>query len=248
MNMRTLFLAWQDTRRSRQWFPIGRLDADVERPLYRFRYIGGAERASREAGFSPLFEFPRLDEGYESPNLFPLFQNRVIRPVRPDFAKYLRFLDLDGTADPIQILAVNGGTRATDAFEVFPRIVKDGDGNFSCRFFLHGLRHVNRAAQERVTSLEPDDTLYVTLELTNPVATVAVQIQTTDYFMIGWAPRYLVADLVSAMSEAPTSYEAKVVRVNLPPAPQSQRILVEMRGRWRDHEPMGSEDYRTLAD
>ena len=32
MSTKTLFLAWQDKVRSHQWFPIGRLDADVELP------------------------------------------------------------------------------------------------------------------------------------------------------------------------------------------------------------------------
>ena len=31
MSGRTLFLAWQDKAQSRRWFPIGRLDADIER-------------------------------------------------------------------------------------------------------------------------------------------------------------------------------------------------------------------------
>ena len=94
MNTKTLFLAWQDKEMSRQWFPVGRLDADVERSLYRFRYIGGAKRAQKEAGFPPLIEFPGLDENYESSELFPLFQNRVMNPARPDFTEYLRNLDL----------------------------------------------------------------------------------------------------------------------------------------------------------
>ena len=46
MNTRTLFLAWQD-RRTRQWFPIGRLDAGSG---YRYRYVAGVQRA-QEAGF-----------------------------------------------------------------------------------------------------------------------------------------------------------------------------------------------------
>ncbi len=59
MSAKTLFLAWQDKREeSRLWFPVGRLDADVERPLYRFRYTGGAKRAEKEAGFPLLIEFP----------------------------------------------------------------------------------------------------------------------------------------------------------------------------------------------
>ena len=40
---------------------------------------------------------------------------------------------------------------------------------------------------------------------------------------------------------------AKVVRVNPMPAPSSQRVLIEMRGRWKKHEPMSSEDFQPLA-
>ena len=86
-----------------------------------------------------------------------------------------------------------------------------GDGSFSCRFFLHGWRYVNAAAQERLAALEPDESLYVTLELTNPRDGVAVQIQTEDSHMIGWAPRYRVRDLATAMAEAPSRYTARVV-------------------------------------
>ena len=61
MSANTLFLAWQDQRKeSRLWFPVGRLDVAGGSPRYRFRYIGGAKRAEREAGFPPLVEFPRL--------------------------------------------------------------------------------------------------------------------------------------------------------------------------------------------
>ena len=88
--------------------------------------------------------------------------------------------------------------------------------------------------------------LYVTLELTNPVSTMAVQIQTTDYHMVGWAPRYLVADLVAAMAESP-EYSAQVVRVNPQPAPSKQRVLIEMRGSWDQHEPMSGPEFRPLV-
>ena len=66
MSTRTLFLAWQDKKPSKAWFPVGRLDADVERSLYRFRYIGGAKRAQEEVGLSPLIDFPDLDKDYQS--------------------------------------------------------------------------------------------------------------------------------------------------------------------------------------
>ncbi len=245
MNAKTLFLAWQD-KQNRQWFPVGRLDADVEGSLYRFSYIGGAKRAKDATGFEPLLDFPSLGEEYQSSELFPLFRNRVIAPGRSDRTDYLNNLDLPENADPVEILSVNGGSRVTDAYEVFPKLVKRADGSFTCRFFLHGWQHVNQSAQERIDCLTKDDTLYVTLELTNPVTTLAVQIQTTDYHMIGWAPRYLLADLVAAMTESPR-YSAHVVRVNPQPAPSKQRVLIEMSGYWNKHEPMSNEDFQPLV-
>ena len=205
MNAKTLFLAWQDKREeSRLWFPIGRLDVDAEHPLYRFRYTGGAKRAEKEAGFPLLIEFPELDEEYRSSELFPLFQNRVMNRARPDFADYLRSLDLPEEADPIEILSANGGYRSTDAYEVFPKIKKDADGSFTYRFFLHGWRHVNPSAHRvgransatdyYIDRLKPREKLYITLELTNPATGLAAQIQTTtdQYYMVGWAPIGLV--------------------------------------------------------
>ena len=247
MSTRTLFLAWQANKPSKAWFPVGRLDADVERSLYRFRYIGGAKRAQKEVGFPLLIEFPDLNEDYQSAELFPLFQNRVMNRARPDFTNYLNRLDLPEGADPIEILATNGGHRVTDAYEVFPKIEKDDTGSFSCRFFLHGWRHINDAAKDRIDRLEQEEELYVTLELTNPATGLAVQIQTTDYYMIGWAPRYLVEDLVAAMAEGLGKFGAKVVRINPQTVLLKQRALIEMYGCLDKYEPMNSEDFKPLV-
>ena len=247
MSTNALFLAWQDKTSSHQWFPVGRLDANVERSRYRFRYTGGARRAQHAAGFPLLLEFPILEREYRSSELFPLFSNRVINRVRPDLLDYLHALDLEKETDPLEILAVSGGRRATDSYEVFPKIEKNDDGSFACRFLLHGWRHVNQEAQRRIDKLAAGETLFVTLELTNPVARLAVQIQTEDYHMIGWAPRYLVRDLVAAMAES-AEYQAQVVRVNPQPAPSKQRVLIEMRGRWERHQPMSHEDFLPLVE
>ena len=91
-----------------------------------------------------------------------------------------------------------------------------------------------------------DEEWYVTLELANPVSTMAVQIRTEDYHMVGWAPRYLVADLVQAMAESP-KYAAQVVRVNPQPAPSKQRVLIQMRGSWDQHKPMSGPEFRPLV-
>ncbi len=246
MTTRTLFLAWQDEE-TRQWFPVGRLDVDAEEPCYSFRYTGGAKRAKQEAGFPLLLEFPRLDEAYWSPELFPVFQNRVMNRARPDFADYLRYLDLPDGADPIEILRVNGGSRVTDTYEVFPKLVKQEDGDFTCRFFLHGWRYVSQAAQDRLAELTPGEELHMKVQLDNPVTELAVQMLTTDCHMIGWTPRYLVHDLAESMTNAPGTYRAKVVRINPQPAPSKQRVLVEMTGNWGQHEPMTSADFVPLV-
>lgn len=245
MTASTLFLAWQDEKH-RQWFPVGRLDAEADPRSYRFRYIGGAKRACNEVGFPPLYEFPDLLKDYRSPELFPLFTNRVIAPNRPDRPEYLRNLNLDEEADPVEILAVSGGRRTTDLYEVFPKINKRQDGSFTCRFFVHGSRHVPTESNRRIDTLVVGETLFLTLELTNPVAQFAVQIQTEDYHVIGWSPRYLVDDLVIAMAEYPL-YSAKVVRVNSQPGSSKQRVLVQMDGRWTNHTPMVSDDFQPLV-
>lgn len=247
MTSRTLFLAWQDQVGTRQWFPVGRLDVLQPESRYRFCYVQGAERARQESGFEPLVDFPDLHKSYESAELFPLFRNRVLAPGRRDFPDYLKHLDLPAVADPIEILAVSGGYRATDSFEVFPKIVRGADGAFRCRFFLHGWQHVSEAAQHRLQTLQVGEKLYVAIELTNPATGLAIQMQTQDYHMIGWSPRYLVDDLVRALAKAPGSYEAKVVRVNPIPAPSKQRLLVELRGHWPDYEPMTTADFQPIA-
>jgi len=246
MSEKTLFLAWQDKKPGRAWFPVGQLDADVEHSMYRFRYIKGVRKAKKE-GFTPLLDFPELKGDYRSSELFPLFRNRVMNPARPDFSDYLQSLDLSEKANPIEILERNGGTRVTDTYEVFPKLTKHVDGSFNCRFFLHGWRYTNEEAKARLSELVEDEELYVTLELNNPATRLAVQIQTVDYHMIGWAPRYLVHDLTKAMADSRGKYEAKVARLNSITVISKQRVLIEMRGYWDKHEPMSSNDYQLLV-
>jgi hypothetical protein len=247
--MNSLFLAWQDSGRSRAWFPIGRLDADPSQSRFFFGYTHGAERAAQVAGLRPLESFPDFRKTYESGELFPLFKNRVMDSERVDFGDYLRQLDLaPESADPISILAVTGGTRQTDNLEVFPKIAQQSDGRFRCRFFLHGSRYVNPDAQRALQSLSAGDALRVALELNNPATGLALQIETTDYHMIGWAPRYLIGDLKNAIDNSPEAVSGKVVRVNPAPAPFNQRVLVELTGRLPEgHAPMSTSDFCLIS-
>lgn len=247
--MKTLFVAWQDTAVTRAWYPIGRLDADIAKPKFEFRYTHGAETAERVAGLKALDAFPDLHKIYKSPDLFPLFKNRIMAAGREDFKDYVQQLGLDpAKANPLDILALTGGERQTDNLEVFPMIKRDKNGDFACRFFLHGWRHVNEAAQERLMSLHEGEALRVAIELNNPVTNVAVQLQTSeDYHMIGWAPRYLVGDLFHAICDAPNAIHARIVKINPTPAPAKQRVLIEIKGRLAtDYQPMSSYEFQPL--
>jgi hypothetical protein len=254
--MKTLLLAWQDKRLrgeqvdgTRAWFPIGRLDADPHKSHYRFTYTRGVLKAKEQAGFQPLDAFPNFETLYVSAHLFSLFQNRLISTKREDYVEYLMRLDLSPErADPFEILAISGGGKQTDNLEVFPKIQTRRDGSFACEFFLHGWRHVNTASQERLNALRQGEPLQVAVELNNPATGAAIQLQTAnDYFMLGWAPRYLIRDVVQASAGGPGTLSARVVRLNHPPAPQNQRVLVELKGRFTgDYEPMSGEEFLPL--
>lgn len=242
--MRTLFLAWQAPA-DRAWFPVGRLEADSAKPRYRFDYTCGA-LAARSKGFHPVVSFPSFDESYESSELFPMFKNRVLGQQRRDFPIYLASLALD-QPDPIEILAVTGGERQTDSFEVFPKIEKQADDSFTCRFFLHGLRHVSTAAQRRAILLKPGEALGVSLELNNPTHGLAIQLTSHDYEFIGWTPRYIVNDLLKAINKNPR-LSASVVQVNSEGIPLNRRVLVEMRGFLPSGiEPMADGDFLPIG-
>ena len=251
--MKSLFLAWQapkDCNRSRAWFPIGRLDAESsgsEVTSCRFRYTGGATRAHEEVGFEPLVSFPDFKEDYQSEKLFPLFHNRVLSSKRADFPEYIEWLGLTREqADPISILSVSGGTRVTDNLQTFPKIEAGPDGSFQMRFFAHGLRHLPEASRERAARLIAGEKLRVMIEVNNPATRLAVTLHADDYVMVGWAPRYLVDDLVKCIPQAP-EIEVTVVKVNHLHAPLNQSILVEYSGKTStDHTLMSSPDFTPL--
>jgi hypothetical protein len=247
--MSTLFVAWQAPDPTRAWFPIGRLDATPNQD-YVFQYTHGALRAQQSAGFAPLIAFPDFGRRYEALELFPLFKNRIIEPNRKDFAEYLQWLDMDPAhADPIEILGLTGGERQTDSLEVFPKVQKLPDGTIRCRFFLHGLRHVPAAARARAETLTEGESLQVAIEVNNPATTNAVQLQSADGHLLGWAPRYLVSDLQTALMGHSLPISAKVQRINRKGAPFAKRVMVELCGGVpSEFEPMTSEEYRVVAD
>ena len=245
-NFRSVFLGWQDDD-ARAWYPIGRLDADVAGERYEFGYTHGMKIAGREIGFPPLIDFPDLNRRYRSVQLFPLFENRVMNASRNDLPDYLARLAL-AKRDPVDILSVNGGYRLTDSFQVFPKIEKCEDGTFCCRFFLRGWRDVTPDAKQQINKLQADEELHLCIEPDNPEVGLAVQIQTRQHHLLGWAPCYFADDLVKALLYAPSKCRAKVVKVNPAPiAPSKQRLLIELSGKLPDdYQPMSAEKFQLI--
>ena len=164
-----------------------------------------------------------------------------------DFPEYIDWLGLTREeANPISILSVSGGTRVTDNLQTFPKIEAGPDGSFQMRFFAHGLRHLPEASRERATRLKPGEKLRVMIEVNNPATRLAVTLHADDYVMVGWAPRYLVEDLVTCIPKAP-EIEVTVVKVNNLHAPLNQSILVESSGKSpANHRLMSSPDFTPL--
>jgi len=150
-------------------------------------------------------------------------------------------------ADPISILSVSGGVRVTDKLQTFPKVEPDSDGNFHLRFFAHGLRYLNKDSQTAAKALKAGDKLRIMVEVNNPATRLAVTLHNQDYVMVGWAPRYLVDDLVKCIPNAP-EIEACVAKVNRGHAPLNQSLLVEYSGRApEDYALMSSPDLSPLV-
>lgn len=157
-------------------------------------------------------------------------------------------MDLDPSAHFTERLAVDGGRRMTDTFDVFPKLLDTGGGWYACRFFARGFRHLSPDAQGRIEALRPGDRLQAALEPTNPTGHPAVGIRTTpDDHLIGWAPRYFVHEVVKAATQSDGTYDARIVKVNPVPSPSENRVLVEMRSRWERHEPMSGPEFEPLV-
>jgi hypothetical protein len=247
--MKTLFVAWKQ-KDPGGWHPVGRLDADVKKGVYSFRYIKGALEAQSQ-GFSPFDSFPELHKEFISSELFPFFLNRVQNSSRPSFRDYLERMDLapeTGNAyDPIDLLAVSEGRRQTDNLEIFPKIERIEGEPFRIKFFLHGLRFLTEASLVQTLVLTPGENLCILLEPNNPATPWAIQFQTESRIVIGYAPRYLLPDLLKLVTECIVS--AIVARVNPPPTPPNQRVLVQFEGCWPEgYEPMSDEQFQPLVE
>lgn len=243
-----LFVAWRaGGPNAGRWGPVGRLERQAGG--YRFVYTRGAQRLER---FAPFPEMPDLNAAYESDELFPLFANRLLAPSRPEYEAYLTWggFDPDHPPDPIAILAVTEGRRATDSLELFPCPVPDGQGCYLNKFFLHGVAYVASSAQDRIAALTRDESLLLMFDDFNSYDPDAVAVRTADVrerHLIGYVPRYLAREVrLLCASCDPDFMELRVERVN-PGAPLQQRLLCRLNTCWpQGFSPCDDEDFQPI--
>lgn len=248
--MNTVFLAWQDSVAC-GWHPIGRLTR-IEGG-FEFAYVQGVAKARDERKFHAMQSFPDIETIYRSEELFPLFANRLLRPSRPDYPKFIEWLGLpQGTTDPVEILARSGGRRVTDNLAVFPCPEPDENGEYRVHFFAHGLRHLSATAMDRVEQLNDGEQLFLLRDLRNPVDPNALALKTVavddDSHTVGYCPRYFAQDFARISAEPGTFVSVRVVKVNHPPAPIQMRLLCELRAVWPEgFKPLSGDEWKPVV-
>lgn len=229
-----LFVAWQDPD-SRAMEPVGflrRFERDAQ-PNYEFRYLS---RVSHLATFRPFVGFPDLYRAYQSAELFPLFENRVIPRTRSDYGHFVRALGLGLDADPYEVLARSEGRRQTDTLEIFPEPALDNE-TVDCRFLVHGVRHFP-GAQDAIDELAIGDFLRVMFDCQNPVDPRAVVLRDDGLRLLGWIPRYLTDFVRTPISDIGS--KAVVVRVEHiaeRDGPSHLRLLCRLTADWPTDRP-----------
>ncbi len=248
--MNALFVAWKSSDPAQgSWGPVGRLEHGPEG--YRFLYTRGARTLE---GFESFTGMPNLEEVYESDELLPLFANRLLSKSRPEYEAYLTWggFDPNNPPDPIAVLGVTEGLRATDSLELFPCPVPDENGCFINKFFLHGIRWGPPAALARIAALKSEEPLGLMFDISNTYDRSAVAVRTCDVqdrFLIGYVPRYLARDVRKLVAKcAPDFIRVAVERVN-PAAPLQQRVLCRMNACWPEgFRPYGGEEFQPIVD
>lgn len=228
--MRRLLLIWQDPQ-SRRFVRVGQLE-ELAGGRFVFRYLP----AAREGGFSPLVQFPKLDDVYVSEALPAFFANRVMSRHRDSYGVYRHQIGLEtaGADTPVEVLARTGGQRATDTFHIVDDLQPSADGRVVGRFLASGVRYLP-GADERLRNMAPDQLLQLRDEPDNPVNPRAILIDVRDGAPIGHVPDWLVDD-IHHLRDAASEITLVAERVN-PDAPPHLRLLCRLEAVLSDRGP-----------
>lgn len=214
MKTKRLLVSRQDPE-SRLYSRLGELR--IEGAEYVFSYDDGVTR--------PLPGLA-LEIEHRATELFPIFAERVIHPQRPDYQQTLSRLGLDETAGPFEVLAISGGRRTGDTYELTPL---PEVGAVKLPFLVHGIRHLRTDEQAIIDALQPDQVLTLQPEPKNAVNDRAVLV-TESGTKLGYVPDPLLDYVHKVMEE---EHSLVVVQVNPPEAGFHMRLLVELEGTYR---------------
>jgi hypothetical protein len=244
-----LFVAWRSGGGGdSQWGPVARVDNELGH--YRFAYTKGAKLLK---GFSPFPGMPNLGEVYESDELLPIFQSRLLSRSRPEYRDFLAWsgFNPDSPPEPLELLGVTEGLRATDLLELFPCPAPDSMNCFNIKFFLHGVRHMPAETQKEIGLLRREESLGLMFDVSNWNDCHAVAIRTCPdrkRLLIGYMPRYLARDTKALFGSVSTGeIKVTVERVN-PDAPMQQRLLCRMEAPWpQSYSPCKGEEFQPFV-
>lgn len=195
----------------------------------RYHRVGELQRADGEFVFTydrgvtrALPGLPLARE-HRSSDMFPVFAERVMSPLRSDHRDLLGSLGLEGDSEPFEVLAVSGGRRVGDSVEVTPL---PAPGPARIPFLVHGIRHRSQFERAHIDGLVPGSVLALEPEPHNPISSRAL-IVSHDGVVLGYVPDPLLHVVHDVMTHP---HRLTVVRVNPREAGYHLRLLVALEG------------------
>lgn len=244
--MSSVFVIWQDPETT-MWEPVAKLTES--HGIYSFAYTCGALNKN----FIPFPRMNMLDKVYESTELFPFFQNRLIPERRPEYYTMLSWLDMaPGANDPLDILSASGGSKKTDNFRIIKVPQKSADNEYKLKFFTSGIKYISDEAKRELLSLNNRTQLTCIIEDRNQADSNAISlINPNTGNHLGYYPHYLNEDLIYVnrmlgVTGPELMTTIPVIKINLS-APEQYRLLCESVTPWPESfVPFQSEKYKLL--
>lgn len=221
--MKRLYVASQNEL-SREWVPVAELRQLSDG--YELRYTRGAQRLP---GFSGISRMQGLDKVYYSKTLFPFFSNRLIPKSRPEYASFMRWLGLDSMpSSPMEMLALTGGVRATDGYELVAPPRTSG-GKLELDFFPRGLRYLPPPALVLALETPEGEEVVLMKDVQNKQDAGAIAIRSENPYalLLGYVPRYYCLGLNRLLDSPDVRLTGRLHRVS-PDAPLDMKVLIRL--------------------
>ncbi|MEF2918887.1 MAG: HIRAN domain-containing protein [Acutalibacteraceae bacterium] len=192
-----LYLIWKHPE-TRRHYIVGILSKNG---VFEFEY-GPEFSLAKTAGFNGIEAFKEIDKKYQSEKLFPVFASRLPDRKRRDIDKILQKYNLD-EYDEYLLLKKSGAKLPIDAFQFVDPILAD-EYPVSRNFNIAGVRYYlpcNGKDCTKQTSVDVDEHLYLSPELSNEHDPNAVVVYNSKKEKIGYIPRYYAKPIQQMIKE-----------------------------------------------